>query len=111
MFVPDYSYTVTEHDPERPWIVVATRHGQVKLSDDASFFAWAHENWPAPRWSVQLDPWQLSHRLVRTDVDHHAGKTERHNPRRPAQLVGLLLVWRFGLAVMGPGFPRMGRGS
>jgi hypothetical protein len=22
----------------------------------SSFFAWAAEHWPAPRWSVELDP-------------------------------------------------------
>jgi hypothetical protein len=58
--MPDYSYTVTEHHPDRPWIVIGTSHGQVALPDDASFFNWAHENWPAPRWTVQLDPWQLA---------------------------------------------------
>jgi len=62
MFVPDYDYTVTEHDPEQPWIVVGTSHAQVALPDDVNFYAWAHEHWPAPRWSVQLDPWQLSPR-------------------------------------------------
>jgi hypothetical protein len=60
MFVPEFGYTVTEYDPQRPWIVVGTSHGQVTLPDDSNFFAWAHENWPAPRWGVQLDPWQLS---------------------------------------------------
>lgn len=60
--MPDYHYTTTEHDPDRPWIVVSTSHGQVTLPDEANFFAWAHEHWPAPRWSVQLDPWQLSAR-------------------------------------------------
>ena len=60
MFVPDYSYTIIEHDAERPWLVVGHASGTVTLNDDASFFEWAHENWPAPRWSVQLDPWQLS---------------------------------------------------
>ena len=43
-------------------IVVGTSHAQVALPDDANFFAFAHEHWPAPRWSVQLDPWQLSSR-------------------------------------------------
>ena len=32
----------------------------VTLDDGVSFFKWAHEHWPAPRWSVELDPWQLS---------------------------------------------------
>ena len=48
------------HDSDRPWIVVDTSHRSVTLPDGESFFAWAHENWPAPRWTVQLDPWELS---------------------------------------------------
>jgi hypothetical protein len=60
MFVPEYSYTVTEHDENQPWIVVGRSHGEVTLADDRSFFEWAAEHWPAPRWSVDLDPWQLS---------------------------------------------------
>jgi len=55
-----YSYTVTEHDPSKPWIVVGHGRGTVTLEDDASFFAWAREQWAAPRWTVELDPWQLS---------------------------------------------------
>jgi hypothetical protein len=58
--MPKYSYTVTEHDPERPWIVLGMSNGRVTLSDDVNFFEWARENWPAPRWTVQLDPWELS---------------------------------------------------
>jgi hypothetical protein len=56
----EYRYTVTEHDPERPWIVRGSSHGQGTLPDDSSFFEWAQEHWPAPQWSVQLDPWQLT---------------------------------------------------
>lgn len=56
----EYRYSVTEYDPERPWIVHGSSRGQVTLADDDSFYEWAHEHWPAPRWSVQLDPWQLA---------------------------------------------------
>jgi hypothetical protein len=55
-----YRFALTEHDPERPWIVRAQDVQTVTLADDASFFAWAHEHWPAPQWSVELDPWQLA---------------------------------------------------
>lgn len=58
-FVPDYSFTINEHDPERPWIVLGSEHRTVTLEDGDSFFEWAHERWPAPRRAVQLDPWQL----------------------------------------------------
>ncbi len=58
--MPEFSYTVTEYDPDQPWIVIGTGHGTVRLPDNESFFRWAHENWPSPRWGVQLKPWQLS---------------------------------------------------
>ena len=58
--MPEYRYTVTEHDPERPWIVLGSNRRQVTLPDDSRFFEWVQEHWPAPRWSVQLDPWQLT---------------------------------------------------
>jgi hypothetical protein len=60
MFVSEYCYALTEHDPDRPWLVVGQQHRIVTLEDDANFFEWAHKEWPAPRWSVQLDPWELS---------------------------------------------------
>ena len=60
--VVEYRYTVTEHDSERPWIVRGTSHGTVTLEEDASFLKWVAEHWPAPRWSVELDPWQLTPR-------------------------------------------------
>lgn len=61
--IPEYSYSVTEHDQDRPWLVLGMSHGTVTLDDDVSFFEWAGEHWPAPRWSVDLDPWQLSRHL------------------------------------------------
>jgi len=56
MFDADYCYTVTEYDAEHPWVVIGIGHGRVTLPDDASVYAWARENWPAPWWSVELDP-------------------------------------------------------
>lgn len=32
----------------------------LKLPDGMKFFTWAHEQWPAPRWSVELYPWALT---------------------------------------------------
>lgn len=56
-----YAYAVTDHDPDRPWIVVGEiRHLTVQLQDDRNFFEWAAREWPAPRYQVQLEPWQLS---------------------------------------------------
>jgi hypothetical protein len=58
--LPEYRYSVTEYDSERPWIVRGNQRGSVALDDDARFFEWAAEHWPAPRWRVELDPWQLA---------------------------------------------------
>ena len=33
------------------------------LEDDVDFFPWAAQRWPAERFTVQLDPWELSHSL------------------------------------------------
>jgi len=54
------SCRLTEHDPERPWIVLSQDHRTVTLDDDVTFFEWAHEQWPSPRWTVELDPWQIA---------------------------------------------------
>lgn len=59
MFVREYGFTLTEHDSAEPWLVVRQEHQTIALEDGASFYAWAAEHWPAPRWSVELDPWQL----------------------------------------------------
>jgi hypothetical protein len=59
MFVPGYSFTLTEHDADRPWIVVNQEHLTAALEERVNFFEWANERWPAPQWRVELDPWQL----------------------------------------------------
>lgn len=56
--MPEFSFTLTEHDPDRPWIVVGSEHQTATLPHNANFFEWARERWPEPRWTVQLDPWQ-----------------------------------------------------
>ena len=58
--MPAYSFTLTEHDPERPWIVVVQEHQTVTLDAGINFYEWAAERWPSPRWTVLLDPWQLA---------------------------------------------------
>jgi hypothetical protein len=55
----EWSYTVTEHDPEQPWLVLGRGRHTVTLDNDENFFVWAQERWPEPRWSVELDPYQL----------------------------------------------------
>jgi hypothetical protein len=57
--MPQFSFTLTEHDADRPWIVRGRKHRTVELDDGVSFFEWATRRWPTPRWTVELDPWQL----------------------------------------------------
>jgi hypothetical protein len=45
----EYCFTVTVHDPDRPWMVLASEHRTIRLPDGMDVFAWAHEQWPAPR--------------------------------------------------------------
>jgi hypothetical protein len=40
----DYGYSVTEHDPEQPRIVVGTEHHTIRLLDGINFFEWAKEH-------------------------------------------------------------------
>ena len=46
----------TEHDPDRPWIVVGHEHRTVTPEDALNFFEWAQQRWPGPRFKVELDP-------------------------------------------------------
>jgi hypothetical protein len=63
MFVRSFSFTITEHDPDRPWIVTGVAQRTAELEDDVDFFVWAAERWPADRFTVQIDPWELSRLL------------------------------------------------
>lgn len=40
----EYGFAVTEHDPDRPWMVLASEHRTIKLPDGRPFFAWAHNS-------------------------------------------------------------------
>jgi hypothetical protein len=60
VFVRDYGFTVTEHDPERPWIVHDQRHETVQLDEQANFYVWAAQHYPHDRFTVELDPWGLA---------------------------------------------------
>jgi hypothetical protein len=61
--VRSFSFTVTEHDPDQPWLVTGVEHRTVELEDGVDFFTWAAERWPAGRFTVQLNPWELSRGL------------------------------------------------
>jgi hypothetical protein len=66
MFVPEFRYTVHEHDPAEPWLVVGeTRHLTVDLDEAGEFATWAAENWPRTRYTAELDPGQEGRRLPR----------------------------------------------
>jgi hypothetical protein len=59
VFVPEFRYTVQEHDLAKPWLVVGeTRHLTVELGDAREFAAWAAEKWPHDRYTAELDPGQ-----------------------------------------------------
>lgn len=55
-----FNFMITEHDSARPWIVIGRDQRTVELEEGADFFTWASEQWPEPRWTIELDPWQLS---------------------------------------------------
>jgi hypothetical protein len=75
----EYGFTLTEHDPQRPWIVVGSEHRTITLADGTSFFEWAHEHWPTPRWSIELDPWALTQRSPRpSSPSRHIGGPDRY---------------------------------
>jgi hypothetical protein len=58
--MPEFSFTILEHDPDRPSQVVGQAiRRTVRLDADEHFFVWARERWPEPRWSIELDPYQL----------------------------------------------------
>lgn len=56
MFVR-YGFSVTEHDLDKPWLILDRRHHIVDLPDGQDFFAWATREWPVDRFTVQADPW------------------------------------------------------
>jgi hypothetical protein len=60
MFVPEYRFTATEHDTERPWIVVSTERRTIELPDGTDFITWSRDRWPPSPRTVHLDPWQLT---------------------------------------------------
>ena len=62
-----WNFSVTEYDPTKPWLIVSVRRGMtVELDDEIPFTDWAHDEWPSPRYSVELDPWDLSANLRMT---------------------------------------------
>lgn len=53
----EYSYTVAEYDPDKPWLVLGPlRRMTVELDDGEDFLAWAGRTWPPPRYQAVLVP-------------------------------------------------------
>jgi hypothetical protein len=51
-----YSFTITEYDPGKPWVVRSTGRSSVELPEGDDFAAWARETYPdRNRWKVELD--------------------------------------------------------
>ena len=63
--MPVYSFTITEYDAEKPWLVLSTGRDSVELVAGEDFYAWALTEWPRPRYRVGLDAPPL--RRGRTD--------------------------------------------
>jgi hypothetical protein len=59
-FVRSYGFRVTEHDPERPWVIVGSGRHRVELEAGIDFYEWVREQWPHDRFTVELDPWSLT---------------------------------------------------
>ena len=52
----EYSYTLVEYDPVRPWIVRRQQRRTVTLADEQDFNRWAADQWPCGQFVVRLDP-------------------------------------------------------
>lgn len=55
-----FTYSVTEHDPERPWIMLGTRTGlSLEASNAHEFYEKVGVLWPRDRFDVELAPGEL----------------------------------------------------
>lgn len=57
-------YTLFEHDPDKPWLIADVSHHTIDLPDAGEFAEWARDQWPTPRYTVDLEPGQRP-RLMR----------------------------------------------
>jgi hypothetical protein len=55
VFVPVYSFTITQYDSEKPWLVLSTGRDSVELPEGEVFHDWALTRWPRPHYRVRLD--------------------------------------------------------
>jgi len=67
VFVRGYGFTVTEHDLDKPWLVLGSEHHTVSLPDDRDFSLGqsadlvlrGNDGMAARAVHVELDPWAL----------------------------------------------------
>jgi hypothetical protein len=78
--MPAFSFTVTEHDPARPWIVVGSERRSVELDEGRSVYEWAAAMFPRSRFTVELDPFQPAEERS-MDPDRSACPGSRIAPR------------------------------
>jgi hypothetical protein len=52
----ELEYTLYEHDPDKPSVIVETSHHTIDLQDADDFAEWARRQWPPPRYTVELEP-------------------------------------------------------
>jgi hypothetical protein len=55
-----YGFQLTEHDEQKPWLILSQRHEEVELPGDAAFYSWIAKHYPNSRYSVDPDPWTMS---------------------------------------------------
>ena len=55
MLLRSCSFTITEHDAARPWVVVGREQRTVELPDSVGFYEWARGQWPEERWTIDLE--------------------------------------------------------
>ena len=46
----------------KPLLITSREHLTASLDDGLSFFDWAASKWPRDRFTVDLDPWELTKR-------------------------------------------------
>jgi hypothetical protein len=59
-----FRYNVTEHDPEKPWLIRSTWTGlTIEARDTEDFRTLSAREWPPERFTVELMPGELMRAL------------------------------------------------
>jgi hypothetical protein len=51
-----HRFTLTEYEPDRPWVVRASGRHIIELPEDQDFGTWAAERWSVQRFRVEVEP-------------------------------------------------------